>query len=246
MTGPVRADIHALTGAYVLDAVSDVERAEFERHLTRCETCAQEVAELRETATRLALAAAAEPPRRLRQRVLASIGATRQSPRASDVPRSPARRLLVSKLAVRLTAAAAAALLTATTMLGVLVVRQQHTLDDIRARGETMAALLNTGDTRVITQTNPSGTRMTAIVSRGQDRVLLLADDLPPPPAGHDYQAWKIATSTSSAGLLTPDNGHALLDLSGIGSVTHIGITIEPTGGSTQPTTNPIMRLDLT
>lgn len=55
MTGPIRADVHALTGAYVLDAVSDVEHAEFERHLTRCETCAQEVAELRETATRLAL-----------------------------------------------------------------------------------------------------------------------------------------------------------------------------------------------
>ncbi|MGH3762579.1 RskA family anti-sigma factor, partial [Actinophytocola sp.] len=53
MNPNTNADVHALTGAYVLDAVSDDERAVVERHLGDCGACRQEVAELRETATRL-------------------------------------------------------------------------------------------------------------------------------------------------------------------------------------------------
>jgi len=36
-------DPHALTGSYVLDAVSDQEREEFERHLPQCPACDAEV-----------------------------------------------------------------------------------------------------------------------------------------------------------------------------------------------------------
>ena len=52
----VRDDLHVLTGSYVLDAISDAEREEFERHLQVCPTCDAEVRGLRETAARLALA----------------------------------------------------------------------------------------------------------------------------------------------------------------------------------------------
>ena len=47
------SDIHSLSGAYALDAVDDLERAAFERHLRECEACALEVGELRETVSRL-------------------------------------------------------------------------------------------------------------------------------------------------------------------------------------------------
>ena len=47
-------DIHALVGAYALDAVDDLERVAFERHLQACESCRAEVDELRETAGSLA------------------------------------------------------------------------------------------------------------------------------------------------------------------------------------------------
>ena len=36
-------DIHALSGAYAVDALDDVERARFERHLANCEACRAEV-----------------------------------------------------------------------------------------------------------------------------------------------------------------------------------------------------------
>ena len=56
------ADLHTLTGAFALDALSEREAKEFDRHLSRCPMCAQEVGELRETAARLALAVAEVPP----------------------------------------------------------------------------------------------------------------------------------------------------------------------------------------
>ena len=61
-----------LTGGYALDALSGPEREAFERHLPGCASCQAEVRGLRETAARLALSAAVEPPIRMEQRVLAA------------------------------------------------------------------------------------------------------------------------------------------------------------------------------
>jgi anti-sigma factor RsiW len=62
-------DVHSLTGAYALDAVSDVERQVFEDHLAACDPCRQEVLELRITAARLGLAAGRQAPSTLWPRV---------------------------------------------------------------------------------------------------------------------------------------------------------------------------------
>ena len=53
MNTPDSADIHALSGAYAVDAVDDIERAEFERHLATCADCREEVAGFRATAEQL-------------------------------------------------------------------------------------------------------------------------------------------------------------------------------------------------
>lgn len=76
-TGP---EVHALTGAYVCDALGAEERAAFEEHLAQCEACTQEVAELSETAAVLAMATAQAPPERLHAAVIARIEITRQLP----------------------------------------------------------------------------------------------------------------------------------------------------------------------
>src|SRR5690348_4159843 len=76
----MRDDLHVLTGSYVLDAISDGEREEFERHLQACPSCVAEVRGLRATAARLALARAVTPPVRMEQRVLAATYQTRQLP----------------------------------------------------------------------------------------------------------------------------------------------------------------------
>ena len=47
-------DIHALSGAYAIDAVDNFERAQFERHLSGCVDCRLEVESLREGTALLA------------------------------------------------------------------------------------------------------------------------------------------------------------------------------------------------
>ena len=86
--GVMRDDLHVLTGSYVLDAISEAEREEFERHLQNCPTCDAEVRGLRETAARLALACAVTPPARMEQQVLAATYRTSQlPPLPADRPR---------------------------------------------------------------------------------------------------------------------------------------------------------------
>ena len=74
------SDIHALSGAYAVDAVDDVERARFERHLADCDACRQEVAELREAAALLADEVATPAPDSLRASVLSGIARVRPLP----------------------------------------------------------------------------------------------------------------------------------------------------------------------
>ncbi len=66
-------DIHSLSGAYAVDAVDDVERAQFEGHLASCAKCRQEEAGLQATAVQLSLLLSATPPVRLREQVLRDI-----------------------------------------------------------------------------------------------------------------------------------------------------------------------------
>lgn len=238
------ADIHALTGAYALDAVSGAEREEFERHLAECDSCSQEVRELRETATRLALAASADPPPELKARVLNQIKAVRQLPPETTVV--PLRRRERNRLALRLTSVAAAVLFAATAALGVLVVRQNDQLDRTTAQAEEMSQILRSGDAQVKTVDKGEGGRMTVAMSRSENRMLVLAEDLPNLPDGKDLQVWTGHKGTMiSAGFLDPENGDALLAISGFGDADAIGVTLEPDGGSEVPTLPTVMEVEL-
>ena len=72
--------MHALSGAYVVDALDDHERAIFEAHLPGCRDCQAEVASLREAAAVLAADAELTPPDSLRASVLAGIRNIRPLP----------------------------------------------------------------------------------------------------------------------------------------------------------------------
>jgi anti-sigma-K factor RskA len=77
--GHGRADHpHALTGVYVCDALGARERRDVERHLRACQSCADEVAELRAVAAALGAALGVNPPVRLWLTLRARVAATRQ------------------------------------------------------------------------------------------------------------------------------------------------------------------------
>ena len=73
-------DPHELTAAYALDALDPEEAAAYERHLSQCEECREQLAELNETAAALAFGAVApEPPERLRMSILDAAAAERSN-----------------------------------------------------------------------------------------------------------------------------------------------------------------------
>jgi len=71
-------DIHSLSDAYVVGAVTPAEAHEFEAHLLDCASCTAELAELRHITARLSEAVATDAPPSLRANILAMIAATPQ------------------------------------------------------------------------------------------------------------------------------------------------------------------------
>ena len=128
-----------------------------------------------------------------------------------------------------------------------LVVRQNQQLDDTRTQAAEMSEILRAGDAQVLTLDEWRG--------RPDDRgdvagrwtgCCCSATSCRTRRAGHDFQVWSGHDGTMvSAGLLTPDHGEALLAVDGFGDADQIAVTVEPDGGSTQPTTDPVMAVDL-
>ena len=102
------SDIHALSGAYAVDALDDHERTEFEEHLAVCAECRAEVASFRETGALIAETEAVDPPASLRDSVLSGISQIRPlPPETSETPETletletPAASEPADELAVR-------------------------------------------------------------------------------------------------------------------------------------------------
>ncbi len=247
------ADIHALTGAYAIDAIPEFERAAFERHLSECESCAQEVRELQATATRLGEAASDAPPPELKAQVLARIAEVRQlPPLGAPAPDALAERRQArasrSSWAVRLVGVAAAALLVVSVSLGYLLVQNRKDLDATEQQVAAMAGLLSADDAKFVSGTTTSGINGTVVVSRDRGQVMLLAGHVPAPPTDKAYQVWLMDNgNVRSVGVIKPDsNGRAsILDASGVGGAKEIGVTVEPSGGSKSPTGELVMQMTL-
>jgi len=250
----LRHDLHILSGVYVLDALdSTTERDRFERHLDRCQTCAGEVRGLREVTTMLAVAAALPPPPALRDRVLAAVGRTRQLPPAIDTqPRRgplwgwwPAQR---SRWLPRLALAVAGVGVAAAAALGVILVSVQHRLDAAQAENHAIAGVLAAPDARVLTQSASAGGTATVIVSRAERELIVTTAGLRPLPATKVYEAWLInPRRTRPAGLLPAPRGGRTQPLlaTGLSPGDELGLTVEPAGGTAQPTTTPIVVIPL-
>ena len=226
----MRDDLHVLTGSYALDAISDAECEEFERHLQHCPACAAEVRGMRETAVRLARARAVAPPARMEPRVLAATYRTRQLP---PLPRDQIRT--VRAFPRRLAVLAAAASVAAAVALGVTQLSAQHHLD--RARETAIAQVVTAPDARVETARASAGGSVTVVTSGALHEAVVSTTGMAALPSGRAYQVWVMSPSGArSAGLL---HGTSLL-ASAVRPGDRIGITVEPARGSARPTTSPV------
>jgi anti-sigma-K factor RskA len=250
----MREDLHVLTGSYALDAISDIEREEFERHLQHCPACEAEVRGMRETAARLALACAVTPPARMEQQVLAATYRTRQLPPLSAdrplralsrrralprraLPRRASSRSAFPRGAVtrRVAVLAAAASVAVAVALGITELTAQHQLD--QARATAIARVVTASDAHVTTARTSAGGSVTVVTSAALREAVVSASGMASLPSSRVYQVWVMSPSGArSAGLI---HGSSLL-ASAVRPGDRIGITVEPADGTVRPTTTPV------
>ena len=244
------ADLHTLSGAYVLHALSETERATFEHHLADCGPCALEVRELAATAQRLGTAVAAGPPPALKERVMRQITTVRQEP--PDVPRGS--RPATSRRGRSLPRLALAACLAAAVLGGSVAVWQYRQAEDAQKQWEAaeqsheeMLRVLGAPDVRITSGPLPAGATGTLVLSPGEDRAVFVAAGMPVPPAGMVYQLWFDDDGTlRPAGLMDPGDGPRAMVVvmdGPVGGAVGMGITVEPAGGSPQPTSDPLAEM---
>lgn len=235
MTEPSNTDLMDLAAPYALHAVTDSERADIDRRVaTAPSSLAQaftdEVRTVRETMAVLSAATAVEPPADLRTRLLAEL---RQP--------APVRELRPRRWQ-KPTLAAAAALVIGLGALGAgLALRPQPSVS-------TAEQVFAAPDVRTVSGEIPGGGVATVVFSREKDAGVLVMNNVSPPQPGTVYQMWLVDDSGAhSAGTMdqsavAPSTTAVLPDL---GDSRTLAFTIEPPGGSQEPTGAPFAELPL-
>jgi anti-sigma-K factor RskA len=247
----LRRDLHSLAGPYALDALDAGERDRFERHLERCPDCQREVRGMAAAATALAMAAAADPPAGLKERVLAAVAVTPQLPPVTARERrepGPGAAPRSSRLYPRLVTAVAAVAVVVAAVLGGLLAATQHQLDSVQARNQQIAAVLAAPDARIVTSPVTGGGRATVVVSHTEDTIVFTSSGLPALPPAKVYELWLLGPgSARPAGLLPEPNAGRTAPVlaSGLEAGDKVGMTVEPSGGTSSPTTTPILVMPL-
>jgi anti-sigma-K factor RskA len=233
-------------GAYVLDALPDLERQAFERHVERCEDCRGAVERLRPAADALPRAATPlTPPPRLKSALMEVVdreARTSDRRRVRAPQRTPARRRRLTKLlspGLRLRPAAAWASAVVLLVAGA-------------AGGFALAGGLGDGGTQRLTaqvdeRRLPRATARLVVADDGSTAVLRTNAM---PSLGNDsvYQVWLqrdgevIPQSLFQVG---PDGRGAGVVTDGVEGADAVMVTREPAGGSRAPTETPVLTVEL-
>lgn len=241
-----------LIGAYVLDAVGSAERDLVEAHLSECKECRSEVTELREAAVHLSAGHEVAPPTELRSRILGAINAptsvtdapsetaaSRTYTDSADSRREPTSspRALTNKSVWGLAAA------------GLLAVGGWGIWQNVAGDLSPIDEVIQASDAQTYT-TQYEGETVTVVSSSSVDRAVLRAGALPDLDEGQTYQAWWVGAdeNITSAGLISSDRSAAELEIALEGdpeNVAAFALSVEPAGGSPQPTTDPVVIVPL-
>ncbi len=236
---------------YALDALSDPERTVLEAHVSAAADAQRKAFNDRVSSTRETLARAyvvddVEPPAALFDRILAQLPASMATPGASDAPRAAAKtsgttddlasrresRQRRSRPMGRWLVAAAAAVVIAVGGVSVVQNLQQTSVEQ---------EVLQAQDLQSGTFTIPAGGTAELRLSRAEDAAVITLKKVPAPPAGKVYQMWRVPTDGSAPVSISTMTGEDVEDslvttVEGIGSSMGFAITVEPDGGSEQPT----------
>ena len=245
-------ELHTLTGAYAAHALTHEEVVEFEAHLRDCTSCPQETRELVATAARLGAAEYDVPAPELKARVMAEIARTRQLPpaglhaQAQVVDLAERRR---SRTLLAVAAAVAALAVVGGGITGGIAYREHRDAQRVEARAAAIASVLSAPDARTVVASGPNGSHGTAVVSDQRHAAVFSASSWPAAASAKTWQLWVIdAAGARSAGLLTVRSDGTVNPTYAAGlppAGANFGVTLEPSGGSKQPTTKPVLLLPL-
>ena len=221
--------------AYILGALNPEEASAFESHLETCEHCREELIWLQPAVDLLPESVKQlDPPPELRERLLAEVGAdapaaavTGERRRGSDRRRGGGR---VSSFFLRPAVALGAVALIAAAIGGY--------------------SLAGGGDDRPTTTTPPAQGLgdLSATIERSGDQGTLKMTGLRQAPSSHVYQAWiQRGEKIESSALFDAgrDRSAAVAIPQSLEGADAVMVTIEPRGGSRQPSATPVVEVPL-
>jgi anti-sigma-K factor RskA len=244
-----------LKDAYVLDALPEEERFSFEEYLAAHPERQAELDELAAVAGLLAFAPhEQEAPPELRRRVMEVV-------EAEAAPRRNGRESVFARIAGYIgtwgLAFGAAALL----LIGLLSwnLLLQGQVEDLQ--GEVSNAQGQVSDLQAQVQDAQNQQTQTIalsgtwadqgaeaeVASINDDKIILVADNLPSVPEGQTCQIWVIkGNAPEPSGLFQPGSDETAAPVTTpIKEGDTIAVTVEPAGGSEQPTSDPVLSAEL-
>jgi hypothetical protein len=213
--------------SYALGIADEPERTEIAEHLARsCPNCGPGIASALTTVAAMSGAVTpAEPPGRLRRRIMASI------------TREPSKGRLATFLPWATTAALSLAL------VSIGITGRSQTGDTVKL--QQALSIINDPATRDVSfgqSERPSRGRI--FVSPGKG-VVFIGASLPNIDASKTFELWVIPTKGNPipAGLFQsqPDASAVYVHAGPVDNAAAIAVTVEPLGGSAQPTTTPFI-----
>jgi anti-sigma-K factor RskA len=244
MNGMDQERFEDLKDAYVLGALPEEERLEFEQYLAAHPELQAEMEELSTVAGLLAFSVREqEPSPDLRRRIMDTVEAEAVQPRTSQ-RRSWLARLWEAVGPRDLALAAAAVLAIGLFSWSMLLqgevrdlqgrVQSLQSQPQDQSQGPQMIALGGAGTEQGVSA---------QLVTLEGDRAVLVAENMPPAPEGKTYEIWVIKGDTPKpSGLFEPkgDSVAAVVE-NPVEGADAVAVTVEPEGGSKKPTTDPML-----
>lgn len=226
-----------LKEAYALGALDDDERLEFEGYLTAHPELQAEVNDLNSVTDLLALAPPEyNPPPELRRNLLRKIGSAEED---AALPGGAPRRAGLRRLFGPAGLVAAAAVMA---VIGLSVWNAS-----LRGENEDLRGELATRQTYELQGSGEAEDVQGEVVELGSGRAVLMAEDLPSAPEGKVYEAWLMHDGVPEpAGTFQSQDGETATPIEGsLEGADAVAVTVEPSGGSSLPTSEPLLTASL-
>lgn len=256
---------HTSLGSYATDALDTTDALDVEFHLTECESCRHDFDEFTETTAELTRLVATTPPAELRTSVLRSITKIRPLPPEIDETARPAApkgsanlsqlrprrtgRLLIGLAAAAVVAALGAGSYAVNTHQQVTAasnVRLEANRERQVAQQET--AILQAADTSVYASRLQDGSSVAYLVAKSDNAAMMISGNLADPGPGKTYQMWTLVRAADGGLDYVPDHtfggglDQRVMVTGDVSQALGVAITVEPAGGSLQPTGEPDAR----